>query len=322
MKIEAGTAPFACLGDRFVPGGYMKGLEPERQFEEVVKTKGLTGVCYMFPNEQPDPVKLKKRMEEFNLKVGTICPDTYTTAYWKNGTLTNRDPKLRKEIIKTIKDSMDYCHEAGGADILLWLAHDGYDYMFEDDYRVRWDYLVDGLKEVASYRNDVKVTIEYKTKEPRTYQYISNVGKSLLLCNEVGAANFGVVLDIGHALFAGENPAESVALLDKYKRLFHVHLNDNYRSWDDDLLLGSIHFWETLEFFFWLNKVGYDGWFTIDIWPTRTDGRKSLDESIERANLFMSLAKSLPYDEIKKMQHSNSTMDIMKLLREHVLKNV
>ncbi len=103
--------------------------------------------------------------------------------------------------------------------------------------------MVEGLREAASYRRDVNLTIEYKTKEPRTYQYISNAAKSLLLCEEIGATNLGVVLDLGHSLFAGENPAESVALLERYKRLFHVHLNDNYRSWDDDLLLGSVHFW-------------------------------------------------------------------------------
>ena len=320
MRIEAGPAPFSCIGDRFVSGGYTIGLDQNRQLEELVKIDGLSGIPFMFPNDFPDPVKLKEKVRGFNLNVGTICPDTYTSSHWKNGTLTSRDPKLRKESIKLIKDSMDYCYEAGGADILLWLAHDGYDYIFEDDYSTRWSYLVDGLKEAAEYRRDVNLAIEYKTKEPRTYQYISNVGKSLLLCEEIQAANLGVVLDLGHSLFAGENPAESVALLDRYKRLFHVHLNDNYRSWDDDLLLGSVHLWETLEFFFWLDKIGYDGWYVIDIWPTRTDGKKSLQESVNRAEKFMELAKNLPYDELKKMQDDNNTMDIMELLRKQVLK--
>lgn len=321
MKIEAGGSAFMPCGDRFVPEGYREGLGPEKQLENLSKIKGLSGVPIWYPSEfSADPVKLRKMMDNANLKVATVSPDTYTTARWKNGTLTSRDKKTRNDMIRIIKDSMDFCHDMDGADVLVWLGHDGYDYPFEDDYQVRWNYLVEGLKEITSYRSDVNVTIEYKTKEPRTHQYISNASVSLLLCQEVNLPNFGVVLDLGHSLFAGENPAESVALLDTYKRLNHVHLNDNYRGWDDDLLLGSVHFWETLEFFYWLNKVNYDGWYTIDIWPTRIDGTKAVQESVDRTIHFMELAKSLPFEELKKMQKENTTMDIMKLLRTATMK--
>ncbi|MGI6113727.1 MAG: sugar phosphate isomerase/epimerase family protein [Mahellales bacterium] len=320
MKIEAAGAAFSPCGDRFVPTGYREGLEFKRQLGKLSKIKGLKGVPIMYPMDFDDPVKLKATLKEFDLEVATVCPDTYTEACWKDGTLASRDPSIRKKIIRRIKDSMDFCHEVNGADILLWLAHDGYDYPFEDDYRTRWDYITEGLREIASYRDDVKVTIEYKTKEPRTHQYIATVGKSLLLVQEINLPNLGVVLDLGHSLFAGENPAESVALLDRYKRLYHIHLNDNYRGWDDDLLLGSVHFWETIEFFYWLNKINYDGWYTIDIWPTRIDGMKALQESVTRTIGFMNLAKNLPYEEIKKIQEKNATMDLMELLRSVCLK--
>lgn len=60
---------------------------------------------------------------------------------------------------------------------------------------------------------------------------------------------------------AYENPAETVALLKRYgDKLFHVHMNDNYRYWDDDMIVGSVHTIETLEFFYWLQRTGYDGW--------------------------------------------------------------
>ena len=321
MKIEAGGAAFMPCGDRFVPEGYRTGLGPEQQMAELAKVKGLSGVPVWFPSPLADDRgKLKKMMADANLQVASVATDTYTTAYWKDGTLASRDAKKRKEMIRLIQDAMDFCHEMNGADVLIWLAHDGYDYPFEDDYRVRRDYIVDGLREIVSYRSDVNVTIEYKTKEPRTHQYISTAEAGLLLCAEINQPNFGVVLDLGHSLFAGENPAEKVALLDQYKRLFHIHLNDNYRGWDDDLLLGSVHFWETLDFFYWLNKVGYDGWYTIDIWPTRIDGMKSLQESVDRTYHFMELAKKLPYEEIKRLEEENSTMDLLKLLREMAIK--
>jgi len=322
MKIEAAGAGFSPCGDRFVPEGYRAGLDFEGQIEQLARIEGLTGFPLMYPLDYTTPSRVRELMKKYNLPIGTVCPDTYTKAEWKDGTLGSRDASTRKKIIKIIKESMDFCNDINGADILLWLAHDGYDYAFEDDYRTRWDYIVDGLREVTAYRSDVKVTIEYKAKEPRIHQYISDAGKSLLICEEINRPNLGVVLDLGHSLQAGGNPAESVALLDRYKRLFHVHLNDNYRSWDDDLLLGSVHFWETLEFFYWLNKIGYDGWYVIDIWPARVDGLKALQESVRRTGYFMELAKSLPYEEIKKLQDENKTVDILELVREASLKGL
>lgn len=320
MKIEASGASFSACSDRFVVSGYRRGMSPMEQLDELGRIKGLTGIPVMYPLEFENTGIIKNRLAEMGKKVGTIAPDTYIDPIWKDGSLTSRDPEIRKKMIKMIKESMDLCHELDGSDVLLWLAHDGYDYPFEDDYTVRWGYLLEGLAEVASYRKDVKVTIEYKAKEPRTRQYISDIGKSLLICEELKLQNLGVVVDIGHSLFGGENPAEAVALAARYNRLFHVHMNDNYRSWDDDLLVGGVHFWETLEFFYVLDKIGYDGWFTIDIWPSRVDGFMALQESVTRVEMFAEMAKKLPHTKIKHLQDENKTMDIMEILRENCLK--
>ena len=97
---------------------------------------------------------------------------------------------------------------------------------------------------------------------------------------EIGEENCGAVLDYGHVLLGYESPAEAVAMLDKYgKRLFHVHINDNYRLWDDDMIVGSVHTLEYLEFFYWLRRTGYDGYLTIDQYPYREDGRDAVAES-------------------------------------------
>ena len=179
---------------------------------------------------------------------------------------------------------------------------------------------MDSLSELAEYRSDVKLSLEYKTKEPQTRQYISDYAKALFICNELKYKNLGVVVDLGHSLFAGENPAEAVSITDKYDRLFHIHLNDNYRSWDDDLIVGSIHFWETLEMFWVLDSIGYDGWYTIDIWPARVDGYKAIRESIKRTNMFAALSARLPRNDIRALQNENKTADIMELLREACIK--
>jgi xylose isomerase len=87
---------------------------------------------------------------------------------------------------------------------------------------------------------------------------------TLLLCEDVGEPNVGVLLDTGHALLAQENLAEVTALLARSGRLFHVHFNDNYRMWDEDMVPGSVHLLEFLEMLYWLDRVGYDGWLMFD----------------------------------------------------------
>jgi sugar phosphate isomerase/epimerase len=42
-------------------------------------------------------------------------------------------------------------------------------------------------------------------------------------------------------LMASEKVAESAVLLQHYgNKLFHLHFNDNYRTWHDDMILGSL----------------------------------------------------------------------------------
>lgn len=320
IKIEASLAAFSPCNDRFVPEGYKEGLALEEQLKIISKIDGIDALPMLYDDKSMAPDKMKVLLGGYGLQVGTVCADNYTTAKWKHGSLASRDKNIRKEIVKRTQDAMDYCAACGGVDTMLWLAHDGYDYPFEDDYMVRWGYIAECLHEIASYRSDINLTIEYKKSEPRSYQYISNISKSLLMCEEVGLPNLGVIIDIGHALFGGENPAESVALANKYGRLFHIHLNDNYRQADDDLILGTVHLWETLEFFYQLDTVGYDGWYVIDIWPGRVDGIAASQEFVDRSNALMNIAQSLPKEQIKKMQADNDSIGLLKLIRERTLR--
>ena len=173
------------------------------------------------------------------------------------------------------------------------------------------------MKEVCKYNKDIEVYIEYKIKEPRTHSYINTVGNTIALINEVNEPNFGVALDYGHAMQGYENPAESVALLKKYGDLLkHVHINDNYRYWDDDMIVGSIHQVEYLEFFYWLNKTGYKGWVTIDQFPFREDGRDAVNESAEWMNKLQDLIEKVDDNKIQEVLASKDAVKSSKLMRE------
>ena len=63
-------------------------------------------------------------------------------------------------------------------------------------------------------------------------------------------------------------------------KLFHMHFNDNYRAWDDDMIVGSIHTVEYIELLYWLDRIDYTGWYSMDQYPYREDAKRALSESI------------------------------------------
>ena len=95
------------------------------------------------------------------------------------------------------------------------------------------------------------------------------------------------------AIHVQENIAESLAILDGHRKLFQIHLNDNYKDADPDMILGSVNFWEILEFYYYLGRSDYDGWQAIDIIAPRDDRAKSLQAGVMLVRRFGELADRL-----------------------------
>ena len=317
MKLEASRSAFGSCNDRFMKY-YKEDLPFEKQMEFLRDTEYVKMIPVTY-DPDVNPIEKREYMAKYGISPGTIVVDTYSKPEFAKGTLMSRDPAMRRAFIEKSQKAMDFCKEIGGEDIMLWLAHDGYDYPFEDNYAERYGWLIDGLKEIASYRDDVRVTIEYKPADPHIYQYVSTAPKAITICNEVGLPNMGMILDYGHALVAGENPAESVALINRYKRLFHIHLSDCYSKTDDDFLIGSVTVWRTLEFFMELQDIGYEGNYVLDIWPPRMDGLEATRVAVRRILGMWEIAKKLPRDEFKKLRAEGNVPAIYDLLTTEVL---
>ena len=153
--------------------------------------------------------------------------------------------------------------------------------------------MTDSLREICARNPKVKIAVEYKQKDPRQRQYLSNVGKTMMLINDVGAPNLSAALDTGHALMSQENLAESAVILNSHGRLGTIHLNDNYRDADPDMIFGSVAFWDNLELYYYLKRMDYRGWHEIDITSPRDDRRKSAALVVKMARLYERLAEKL-----------------------------
>jgi hypothetical protein len=92
-----------------------------------------------------------------------------------------------------------------------------------------------------------------------------------------GAPKAGVTIDTGHSFFACEDVAEAAVMLSMYgDKLFHLHFNDNDRYWDDDMIVGLVHFVEYVELLFWLREMSYAGWYSMDKYPYREKAQGAL----------------------------------------------
>jgi xylose isomerase len=307
--------------DRYVPAGYGDPFTIAQLFERASSISQVSGVELVGTWHVDNNInKLKRHLEEHQLQLASIIPDHFGQMKWKYGSFSARDPQIRRQAIEHAKEMMDVAAELGGDLISLWPGQDGYDYLFQGDYIQERDWITEGLIEVCNHRKDIKVGLEYKIKEPRTHSYISTAAITLLLIQEIGADNCGVTIDFGHALNAYENPAETVALLKRYgDKLFHVHMNDNYRHWDDDMIVGSVHTIETLEFFYWLKRTNYNGWLSIDQYPYREDGLEAVNEGVNAMESFVQLTDRLNNEEVESLLKSGSAVQATAFLRKLLL---
>lgn len=305
----------SCI-DRYCPA-YGKNFSITELFDRVKTIPLLTAVDLVMSQDfiaQKDVVR--ECVKRTGLKVASVAVDTFANPIYQQGSLSSIDPKIRNQAIADAKDAIDFAQELGCNIVTLWPGQDGYDYIFQADYIKERQLFSDGVAELCDYNKNVDITLEYKIKEPRTHCYISTVGSTLLMIEKIGAKNLGVALDYGHAALGYETPAEAVAMCHMYgDRLKHIHINDNYRLWDDDMIVGSVHTLEYLEFIYWLRKTNYKGYITLDQFPYREDGRDAVNESAVWLDWLESLIDNADSEKIEAVLAKKDAISSSKLMR-------
>ncbi|MCB0004704.1 MAG: sugar phosphate isomerase/epimerase, partial [Anaerolineae bacterium] len=88
------------------------------------------------------------------------------------------------------------------------------------------------------------------------------------------------------------------------------------KLFDDDLIVGTVNLWETLEALFWLDEWGYDGWFGLDLFPYREDPAQVVNETIRNLKFGYELLDRVPRDELRACMHSYDAIRISQLMRQ------
>lgn len=264
---------FGNCADRYCLGGYGGGGKDVKEMLDLSKTvKGLDGLELVgnWHVNNDNIREIAKMFDDRGLLISMLVPDLWTQAKWGKGSIAAPDAKTRRAGIDEIKKVMDWAAELNCKYIDVWPGQDGFDYYFQADYIEAWKWLTESIADCAEYNDKVRILIEYKAREPRTHCFVDHVGTVLLLLKDLDKV--GVLLDVGHAMQGAENVAQAAALLSSYGKLDYLHLNDNYGDWDDDMMVGSVHLLAYLELVYWLKRINYKGWLTLDIFPYRENG--------------------------------------------------
>lgn len=320
LRLGVGLWCVSFASDRFVGGGYRPMRSLEEQIKMVARIEGAESFDLHTSDFTGISAKEVAKMATDNgLKINAVNPNIFGDAIFKYGAFSNTDEKIRRKAIDLVKESFDIARELKANVSSLWPGQDGFDYYFQNSYDALWENTIASMREIVDYAPDLKICYEFKPKEPRMFSLAGNAAKALLIVNEVNRKNFGCVLDYGHALFANENPSESLRLFDRAGKLFNVHFNDAYGTWDDDLMAGTVNIWSNIEFFWYLKQSSYDGYVTLDMFPFREEPYEACSLALRMIRDFERIADSLDSATIRKFQQANDAAGVMEYLRKMVL---
>lgn len=289
---------FATRLNSFALGGgvaHPATKTPTLELIEVAGTvKGLTALEVNYPEHFVDntPAELSSAIKDAGL-VNTGIQVRWPASRFSDGAFTHPAAEVRADAVRIAKEAVDVSREMGSEHVVLWPAHDGYEYPFQLDYRAGWQHLVECYGEVADHAQGQTVSIEYKPAEPRARTLLNNTGSVLALVAATGRDNLAVTLDFAHMLMAHENPAQSIAVTLAQGRLKGLQLNDGWGAADDGLALGSVTLAQTLEALFYLVRDGYAGTYYFDTDPIRENPIRECEVNIARTKHLLGIAEQL-----------------------------
>jgi xylose isomerase len=254
------------MATRFVPGGY----QPERAGEDTVArvrraVDGLGDLIDGYEFHYPQELSADN-LDEVRDALGghdiyCIATGLHLDPRFGKGGLVSPDEATRREAVQRTLEAIDFAGELG-AHFIIWPGIEGYNYPFQAPYRESWAWFVEGLAEAAAHARDRGVTIflEHKNSEPAMKILMRNIGMTLHVIHKLraqGLDNVKVNMDWQHLIMNGESLAEYAAMLAADGLLGHQHANDGWGSFDDDNMVGTIRFMETLELAVELRRAGY-----------------------------------------------------------------
>ncbi len=302
--------------DRF--SEYNEALDLEQKLATVAKIDGFSGVEMVYPYETIEPAATAELMKRYNLEFAAINVNIKKEAEWVGGALTRTNDDVRKRAVEMIKRAKDFAKAVNAPHVTCCPLNDGYDLLFQIDYKKAWNHIVDAFAEAADYLPEVPLFIEPKFSETRVHCQIDSTAKGVLLLKDIACKNTGITLDMGHSLQSQENPAQALSLIYENGFDAYIHTNDNDTKADWDLIGASRHFLHYVEFMFWAQEYGYNKYFTTDASPRIFDVVEFFNAHTDVTSGIYNLAKTLNHEQIKELMQQEDYSALMKMVNKSI----
>lgn len=304
--------------DRF--SEYHAAKTPLEKIAAIAQVPGAQGVEIVYPYELQDVAAIKQALQDHNLGVAAVNANIKGEPEFVGGSSSVPVTATRDRAVQFIKEALDVAAELGADKVTCCPLSDGYDYFFQMNYQTAWQNMVDTFKQAARHRQDIRLFLEFKSSETRVHCFLDSAAKTLCMIRAINEPNLGVTLDFGHAIYAGENPAESIALLESEKVPYYIHINDNDKKWDWDLIPATRNLWDYLEMLFYLRQYHYQGWMTSDMSPVRLDPVRAFERTIATTNKLMAMVERWDSAALLALMQEGKTLETLQWLEEQVIK--
>jgi xylose isomerase len=292
MKTSLGIWAFGTMATRFVPGGYQPqwaGEPTAAKIGRAVEGLGdlIDGYEFHYPQELSADNLDAVRAELGGHDIYCMATGLHLDPLFGKGGLSSPDDAVRAEAIRRTTEALDFAAEVE-AHFIIWPGIEGYNYPFQTPYRETWARFLDGIGEAAQHAKERGVTIflEHKNSEPAMKILMRNIGMTLHVIHTLrrqGLDNVQVNMDWQHLIMNGENLAEYAALLAAEGVLGHLHANSGWGTFDDDNMVGTTAFMETLELAVELRRCGYGDQgerLGFDLYPYTEDAVAAVRRSV------------------------------------------
>lgn len=316
----AGIWMFQQFVDRYAADAYGPPVGTLQAIERAAAVGDIKvlDINYPFAGDGVTVEQVRETLARTGLRAQAITPHLYMREF-QMGSFTNPDPALRRKAVDLGKRAIEVARALDARYVKFWPGQDGYDYPFQVDYAQIWDYQVSGVRAVAQSDPDMQFAIEYKLKEPRVHMLFSTAARTLLAIEDMDVDNVGIVLDLGHSFFAKETPADVLQLVARRGKLVSVEVNDNWREWDDDMAVASVHLLETLEFLYALRRIAWQGPILLDQFPFREDPIAAATNSIRTIRGLSCLLDRIDLPALSAAQSRQDALAAQRIVMDMIL---
>src|SRR5438874_11263256 len=326
MKTSLGIWAFGSMATRFVPAGYKPELVNQTTAERVRRAvEGLgdliDGYEFHYPQElSPDNLdEVRAALDGHDIYA--VATGLHLDPRFGRGGLVSPDDATRAEAVKRTLDAVDFAGELG-APFIIWPGIEGYNYPFQSPYGQSWQWLIEGVGAAAerAAKHGVKIFLEHKNSEPAMKILMRNVGMTLHVIHKLrtqGIDNVQVNMDWQHLIMNGESLAEYAGLLAAEGLLGHQHANDGWGTFDDDNMVGTTAFMETLELALELRQAGYGDngeRLGFDLYPYTEDAVAAVKRSVLQWRFIDSVAARIDEAALREAQQRKDAVRAYELV--------